>query len=94
MTKQLLINLTTVLTERDADKGLPITIRKKMSRVLLCFFGIHSQMNITIKHTDKLTSKYERQQAVQCSKTVQTLFIQELAVILHVCSLLLPNIAC
>lgn len=29
MTTQLLINLTAVLTERHADKDLPITVRKK-----------------------------------------------------------------
>lgn len=51
-------------------------------------------MNITIKYTDKLTTKYECQQAVRCTKTAQTLFIQELAVVMHVCSPLLSNIAC
>jgi len=29
-----------------------------------------------------------------CSKLAQTLFMQELAVNLHACSLLLPNAAC
>lgn len=38
MTKQLLINLTAVLTERDADKGLPITIRKKNVKSPVVFF--------------------------------------------------------
>lgn len=43
MTTQLIINLTAVLTERHADKDLPITARKKKSRVVLCFSCIKSQ---------------------------------------------------
>lgn len=38
MTTQLIINLTAVLTERHADKDLPITARKKKVKSSVVFF--------------------------------------------------------
>lgn len=97
MTIRLLINLTAVLTERDPDKNLPINIRKKIKCQESCGVFLAptaSQMNITIKYRDRLTTKYESQWAAGLLQTCPDVTHSGARCYLYATSLMLPNIAC